>query len=239
MPPFLNRKSMNLTCILVDDDLMCRKSLERLIKKNGQLDILHICENAKDALEILQTTPVDLLFLDVEMPDLTGIELLEKLPVLPQVIFTTSKTEYAHEAFEYQAVDYLKKPITFPRFQVAVHKAIEQSEKNDNFKQTTKEIYIREDRKFIRLDFDDILFFENAGDYVRIKTATGSHIIHGTLSGIAEKLEDPRFLKVHRSFIINLQKIKDIEDGSLVIEKTVIPISRAHKTTLMSRLNFL
>jgi len=230
---------MNLTCIIVDDDLMCRKSLERLVKKSGQLEILHIFENAEEALPVLQKTPVDLLFLDIEMPGLTGLELLAQLPVLPQVIFTTSKTEYAHEAFEYQAVDYLKKPIIFPRFQVAVQKAIDQAEKNNNFGQTKAEIYIREDRKFIRLDFDDILFFENAGDYVRIKTETGSHIIHGTLSGIAGKLEDPRFLKVHRSFIVNLQKIKDIEDGSLVIEKTVIPISRAHKPILMSRLNFL
>ena len=230
---------MNLTCIIVDDDLMCRKSLERLVKKNGQLEILGILESAEDALEFMEATPVDLLFLDVEMPGLNGIELLGQLAVLPYVIFTTSKTEYAHEAFEYQAVDYLKKPITYPRFQIAIQKVLEQGEKTQNFQQTPSEIYIREDRKFIRLNFDEVLFFENVGDYVRVKTETGSHIIHGTLSGIAEKLEDPRFLKVHRSYIVNLQKIKDIEDNSLVIEKTVIPISRAHKPILMSRLSFL
>ena len=106
-------------------------------------------------------------------------------------------------------------------------------------KQNAKDIFIREDRKYVRLDFDDILFFENVGDYVRVKTATTSHIIHGTLRGIAERLEDPRFLKVHRSYIVNLQKIKDIEENTLVIEKTVIPISRAHKPILMSKLNLL
>jgi len=230
---------MKLTCIIVDDDLMCRKSLERLVLKNGQIEILGVFENGEDALDFLDESPVDLLFLDVEMPGLSGTELLGQLTVSPHVVFTTSKTEYAHEAFEFQAIDYLKKPITFPRFQIAVQKVLEQSDKSDDFQQKNSEIYIREDRKFVRLDLGDILFFENVGDYVRVKTETGSHIIHGTLSGIAGRLEDPRFLKVHRSFIVNLQKIKDIEDSSLVIEKTVIPISRAHKSVLMSRLSIL
>jgi len=230
---------MNLTCLVVDDDLMCRKSIQRLIKKNGQLELLEVCENAEEAIHFLETTAVDLVFLDVEMPGLTGIEMLSHIPILPLIIFTTSKTEYAHEAFDYQAVDYLKKPLTFPRFQIAVQKAFEQANRSQSFKQTASEIYIREDRKFVRLDFNDILFFENVGDYVRVKTQTGSHIIHGTLKGIAGRLEETQFLKVHRSFIVNLQKIKDIEDNSLVIAKTVIPISRAHKPILMQHLNLL
>ena len=230
---------MKLTCIVVDDDLICRKSIERLIKKNGQLELLQTCESAEEAIAFLEETPVDLLFLDVEMPGKTGIELLNHIPIQPFVIFTTSKTEYAHEAFEYQAIDYLKKPLTFPRFQIAVQKAFEQTDNTSNFTPTSTEIYIRENRKFIRLDFDNILFFENVGDYVRVKTTTNSHIIHGTLKTIAGKLEDPRFLKVHRSFIINLQKIIDIEDNTLVIDKAVIPISRAQKPVLMKHLKLL
>lgn len=230
---------MKLTCIIVDDDLMCRKSLERLVLKNGEIEILGIFENGEDALVFLDESPVDLLFLDVEMPGLSGTELLGQLTVSPHVVFTTSKAEYAHEAFEFQAIDYLKKPITFSRFQVAVQKVLEQSEKSVDSGEKGSEIYIKEDRRLIRLDFESILFFENVGDYVRVKTETDSHIIHGTLSGIADRLEDPRFLKVHRSFIVNLQKIKDIEHNSLVIDKTVIPISRAHKSGLMSRLSIL
>lgn len=230
---------MTLNCMIVDDELMARKSLERFCKKHEDLNVKSICENAKQALEVLKEEEIDLIFLDVEMPELTGLEFLDQAASLPQVILTTSKTEYAYEAYQYQVADYLKKPFNFIRFQQAVGKVLEIHKINNNYKADAKEIYIREDGRFVRIPYEEILYFENAGDYVSIKTISSSHIIHGTMKGIDSRLNNPQFLKVHRSFIVNLSKIKDIEDGTLVIEKKVIPISRAHRQALMGRLNLL
>lgn len=236
---------MALKCIIVDDDIMARKALERLCCKNIHLNVIGIFENGKLALDYLENNEEpDLVFLDVEMPELTGIELMRSLPDLNAVIFTTSKTEYAFDAFQFQAIDYLHKPITIQRFEQAILKAVDSISKKNALSEarisnSTNEIYVKEDGRLIRVPCDDILFFENIGDYVRVKTLKGQHIIHGTLKGVDESLGDSRFLKVHRSFIINLSKIKDIEENSLVIEKTVIPISRANKNELMGRLKVL
>lgn len=230
---------MIMNCMIVDDDIMARKSIEKLCTKSENLEISAICESAEEALDLLGKDPIDLIFLDVEMPGLSGIDFLEEAPFLPQIILTTSKTEYAYEAFQYQVTDYLKKPFTFPRFQKSVDKALEIHEKNQDYKSNGNEVYVKEDGRFIRVSYDDILFFENVGDYVRVKTGIASHIIHSTLKNIDSKLSNTRFLKVHRSFIVNLDKIVDIQENSLVIDKTVIPISRANKPLLMSKLNFL
>lgn len=230
---------MNLRCIVVDDDQMARKALERLCTKHEKLELVGVYENAQSALAFLETESVDLMFLDVEMPELSGIEMLSYVAYMPMVIFTTSKPEYAFDAFEYQAIDFLKKPITIIRFEQAVAKALENMAKREDYQANANEIYVREEGRYVRIACDDILFFENVGDYVRVKTIKGQHIIHSTLKNINEKIGDSRFLKVHRSFIINLQKIKDIEENSLVIDKTVIPISRANKAELMSRLKVL
>lgn len=230
---------MKLNCMIVDDELMARKSLERLCKKVDALHVVEVCAHPKTALQVLKKEAIDLIFLDIEMPELTGIEFLEQAVALPQVIFTTSKTEYAFEAFEYQVTDYLKKPIAFPRFQQAIQKAMELHEQNNSYKANAKEVYLRENGRFVRVLYEDIFYFENVGDYVKVRTEKGNHIIHGSLKSIDAKLGHPRFLKVHRSFIVNLDKIKDIEENTLVIEKSVIPISRANKSVLMGRLNLL
>ncbi|MDB4727640.1 LytTR family DNA-binding domain-containing protein [Saprospiraceae bacterium] len=228
-----------MNCMIVEDDLMSCKSLERLCKKVEDINVVRICENGKEALEAVSHESLDLIFLDIEMPELNGIDFLNNAVSLPQVIFTTSKTEYAYDAFEYQVTDYLKKPIAFPRFQIAVEKAIETHKKNNAYRTKADEVYIREEGRLVRVPYDDILYFENVGDYVRVKTTAFSHVIHGTLKGIDAKLTNPEFLKVHRSFIVNLSKIKDIEENTLVIDKKVIPISRANKPILMGRLNLL
>ncbi len=231
-----------IKCLIVDDDTMARTALQRLCTKQDQLEVIGDCESAEAALEFFKNpeNEVDLVFLDMEMPGISGRELLDLLPVTPMVIFTTSKTDYAYDAFEYGAIDFLKKPISQPRFEQAVQKVLNLQSGNQLFQASTMNIYVRSEGKFIRLNCDDILFFENVGDYIRIRTASGgNHIIHGTLRGVDERLKDPRFLKVHRSYIVNLDKIVDIEENTLVIDKSVIPISRAHKPLLMNRLRIL
>lgn len=235
-------------CIIIEDEPMSQKALERLCGKHDELEVAAIFGDAESALHWLEENPVgvDLLFLDIEMPGLSGLDFLAQAPPIPAVIFTTGNPEYAVDAFEHRAVDFLKKPITMPRFEAAVSRALELLRLKNNTAQSgtlgqvgSGEIFVREDGRYVRISCDDILFFENVGDYVRIKTTTGQHIIYGALKGVDEKLTDPRFLKVHRSYIVNLQKIKDIEETTLVIDKTVIPISRAHRGELMSRLNVL
>ena len=230
-----------LKCLIVEDEIMARKSLSKLCEKMEQLELIEAYDNAQDALDRIEKDALDLVFLDIEMPGMTGLELLERLTVIPQVIFTTGNKEYAFEAFEYDVTDFLKKPITQLRFAKAVEKAIQRQDQLDAIATASSknEIYIKTEGRFVRVPYSDILYFENVGDYVKVITASGNHIIHGSMKSIDSRIKHPRFLKVHRSYIVNLDKIKDIEDNTLVIAKSVIPISRAHKALLMRTINLL
>lgn len=233
--------SEKLNCIIVDDELMARKSLERLCAKSDALELLSTFDNGKSAIESLESEQVDLIFLDIEMPEMTGIDLIEQLPYLPQIVFTTSNPAYAYEAYEYEVTDFLKKPVTQPRFQRAVEKALNHQKHLDNVADGSAgtEIYIKDGRTYIRIPFNNILYFENEGDYVKLLTDDKTHFLHGSLKSIEQRLHHKRFLKVHRSYIVNLDHIIDIEDHSLVIGRKVIPISRAHYPVLMKLINIL
>lgn len=232
---------MILNSISIDDELLARKTINRLCEKSQHINLIDSFEEGHSALAFLKENEVDLIFLDIEMPGLTGIELLDQLTTIPQVIFTTSNKEYAYDAFEYDVTDFLKKPLVPIRFEKAVEKAIEREEriKAAALSSSRSELYIRTDGKFIRVPYDEILYFENVGDYIKIITEEKAHVFYGALKTIDSRLNHPRLLKVHRSFIVNLDKIKDIEDNTLVINKKVIPISRAHKPILMKSLNVL
>ncbi|PQA59626.1 LytR/AlgR family response regulator transcription factor [Siphonobacter curvatus] len=234
---------MKLKCVIVDDELMARLSLERLCEKREELEIIGIFDQSTEGLNFLREKIVDVLFLDVEMPGLNGLELLDQLSYMPSVILTTSKTEYAFDAFQYQVTDYLKKPISLPRFMQAVDKVIDKktavkapvAPKNTD----PNEIYVKTEGRYIRIEYDNILYVENVGDYVKIRTNQGSHIVYATMKNLEEKLNPKFFFRVHRSFIINLSKIVDIEESNLVIADKVIPISRANKPELLEKLNIL
>lgn len=237
----MNGKTI-LKTLIVDDEPMARRSLERLCEKAEIVDCIAVCDSAETALKEIEQAAIDLLFLDIEMPGLSGIELLDRLPYVPQVIFTTSNPEYAFEAFEYDVTDFLKKPIQQARFQRSLEKAEARAQQLEAVQtgSAEREIYIKVDGRLVRLEYDDILYFENVGDYIKvITTAEKTHVIHGTIKGLDQKLVYPRFLKVHRSYIINLDQVKDIEDNTVVIGKKVIPISRAHKPILLASLNII
>lgn len=229
---------MKLRCIIVEDEVMARKSLQRLCEQHESLDLVSVFENAEDALVFLSTEKVDVIWLDVEMPGLSGFDLLENLTAIPQVIMTTTKTEYAFDAYQYQVTDYLKKPVMLPRFKMAVDKVLELNARKTSVSTQRQEIYVKSEGRYIRLPYSEILYIENIGDYVKIFTQDNSYIIHTTMKYLEEKLGG-QFLRVHRSFIVHLDKIVDIEENNLVIAKKVIPISRANKPELMNRLNML
>ena len=229
---------MKSKCIIVEDEIMARKSLQRLCEQHDSLQLIAAFENAEDALAFLATEEVELIWLDVEMPGLSGFGLLENLTSMPQVIMTTTKTEYAFEAYQYQVTDYLQKPITLPRFKVAVEKVLELNSRKTTVSPERQEIYVKIEGRYIRLPYAEITFVENVGDYVKIFTTKNSYVVHTTMKYLEEKLGN-QFLRVHRSFIVHLDKIVDIEENNLVISNKVIPISRANKSELMTRLNML
>lgn len=229
---------MALKCIIVEDEVMARKALQRLCEQHDSLQLVATFENAEDALAFLAVEEIDLIWLDVEMPGLSGFGLLQNLTSMPQVVMTTTKKEYAFDAYQYQVTDYLQKPITLPRFNIAVEKVLDLDNSKSSVSPERQEIYIKTDGRYLRLPYADILYIENVGDYVKFVSSKSQYIVHTTMKNLEDKL-GRQFLRVHRSYIVHLDKIVDIEENNLVIENKVIPISRANKPELMHRLNML
>ena len=228
-----------MNCIIVDDDEMARVSLQMLCEKIEDLTVIESFESGIDALNWLKKGETDIVFLDIEMPDLSGMELVKTVDDLPQIIFTTSHSKYALEAFEYQVTDFLPKPVELARLLKAVDRA---KELNDNVspQEEQRQLFIRVDGKFVRVELDDILYIESYGAYVRFYSETGKkYIVHSTIKNIDQKITNNSFLKVHRSYVVNLDKIVDIEETNLLIKDKVIPVSRAYRPVLMKKIKTL
>lgn len=242
-----------MNCIIIDDELAARTIIKHLCSKDDDLHVIEEFPNAIQAIKFLNKNEVDLIFLDIHMPDFTGFDFIETLKNPPQIILTTSDRNFAIEAFEYDCiVDYLVKPVELQRFLKAIQKVkslqskpstqqkkivsepISKTEESSN-----QDLYVNIDRRLIKISFDSIYLIEAKGDYIQIKTHEKNYTVHSTLKKIEEKLPESLFLKIHRSFIINFHKIIDIEYNSVLIEKDVVPISRANRPELMKRLNLL
>ncbi len=246
---------MKLKVVIVDDEPLSRSFLEKYCQKIGDLDVAGSFEDAESALLYLNKNEVEILFLDVEMPGVTGFELLDQLLYMPRVILTTSKTDYAFNAFQYGVEDYLKKPIPYNRFQEAISKIREKlnksnsintallqntanSNNNNSNNNAAEEIFIKADGKLTRLNYQEILYIESLGDYVKYITPSRNYVTLSTLKAVEEKMcSTTKFMKVHRSYIVNIQKIKDIQDNTLLIEGKIIPISKSHRSDVLSRIN--
>lgn len=235
-----------MNCIIVDDEIAARAIVKQLCSKMPELDVIEEFDNAIDAIKFLNQHAIDVVFLDIHMPGFTGVDLVQTLKDPPRIVLTTSDTDFAIDAYQYEAiVDYLVKPITLERFEIAIRKiknALAIRPKANAVEETPdigEDLYINIDRRLIKLKFNEILFIEAKGDYIEIKTDKEPFRVHTTLKKIKEKLPEKTFLQIHRSFIINFNKIIDIEDNSVLIEKSVIPISRSNRPELMRRLNLL
>lgn len=234
-----------MNCIIIDDEEMARAIIGQMIDNQPDLKLIQEFPNAIEAIKFLNHIQVDLIFLDIHMPDFTGFDFIQSLKNPPKVILVTSDKNFAIEAFGYECiVDYLVKPITEDRFKKAIQKAYAlNKEVQIKPKSTTdlnlKEFYVNIDRRLIKIEFSKVNIVEAKGDYIYIKTENKNYVVHSTLKKIEEKLPKDLFLKVHRSFIINTKKIIDIEDNSVLIAKDVIPVSRANRPELMKRLNLL
>jgi len=229
--------------IIIDDEKMSRTIVERHIVNNPDLSLTGEFSNAMEAIKHLNQYNVDLIFLDIHMPNFNGFDLIQTLKSPPKIILTTSDKQFAIDAFEYDCiVDYLVKPITKDRFNKAILKACTSSKTSDTTQHNVdkkRELYINIDRRLIKLDMITIKLIEARGDYIIVKTEDKNYTVHCTLKKIQEKLPEELFLKIHRSYIINTKKIIDIEDNSVLIGNDVIPVSRSNRPNLLQRLNLL
>jgi len=231
-----------MNCIIVDDNPIARMAMKKLVEQVHDLSLVYECENAMEAYNLVGRKPVDLLLLDIEMPGMTGLELIKNLgKKSPFIIFTTAKTNYAVDAFELNVVDYLVKPIEPARFIKAIDRVREAIESNkEQIEVKDKEfVFIKDNGILKKVSSDDILYLEAMGDYVKIFTSQKFHIVHATLKSIEEKLPSLKFMRVHRSYIVALNKIDFIEEGVININGVAIPVADAYKTLLNSRLNLL
>ncbi|QCR21818.1 LytTR family DNA-binding domain-containing protein [Pontibacter sp. SGAir0037] len=232
---------MTIRCLAVDDEPLALDIIESYISKLPFLQLVKTCASATEAMQVLQEEKVDLMFLDIEMPELTGIQLLNIMKNQPLIIFTTAYPDYALEGFNQDAVDYLLKPIPFDRFVKAVNKAQERLQRSAKPALEPVPVpaaapahehefmFVKADYKTIRVDFKDVLWIEGLKDYIIIQTTDQKIITLLSMNKMMEKLPESRFLRVHRSFIVALQKIDSIEKSRIRIGKKEIPIGEVYK----------
>lgn len=238
-----------MRCIIIDDDKMSRVSLTKLCEKVSHLDVVKVYESALEAVGDLKSIEqVDLIFLDIHMPELGGFDFVKAMKSVPKIIFTTSDPSKALEAFEVEAVDYLLKPITLPRFLSAVERIRDQSITQASISTISTEtkhiykdeIFVNTDRRLVRISVDEICIVEAKGDYILVKMEDQKvHIVRSRFKNMEERLSPDKFIKVHRSYIINVSKIVDIEDSSVLVKNEIVPISRSHRSQVIEKLNLL
>jgi DNA-binding LytR/AlgR family response regulator len=227
---------VNIRCIVTDDEPMARKGLQGYIEKIDFLELVAVCENAIELNSILKQQPVDLLFLDIEMPYMTGIELLKNLSSPPKVIFTTAYDKYALQGFELEVLDYLLKPVSFERFLKSANKAYDYFKMMEAGEQRIDHLFVKADNKLEKVRFDEILFVEALENYIGIYTASKKIITHSTLKAFQEKLPQQRFIQPHKSYLVAIDKINSIEGNVLHIQQDQVPISKYQKEEVLERI---
>jgi DNA-binding LytR/AlgR family response regulator len=230
-----------ITCFIVDDNDLSRLTLHQLALQTGRLQVTGECKDAIEAHRNITANPPDLVLLDVEMPGMTGLDLLKILPKQTLAILTTSQKQYAVEAFDLNVVDYLIKPVNLPRLMQALDKVRDIMMRNDSEVTAAADdyLFIRDNNILKKLKLEEILWIEAMGDYVKIRTETQWHIVHTTLKAVEEKIKSAKLMRVHRSYIISLDKIDSIEDGAVNITNTPIPVAESYRSKLIQKIKLL
>jgi len=236
------RETNTIRCLIVDDEPPAREIIRRYIQEVPSLELAGECANAIQAFSLLQQQPVDLVFLDIRMPQLNGNDFLKTLKSRPKVIFTTAYPEYALEGYELDVIDYLMKPIPFERFLKAVNKAYQpaliktesvvaaEEKKSDSF------VYFRADRKMIKIMLQDILYIESMKDYIKVFTAGGMIITKQSISSVEAMLPEKEFIRTHRSYIVSTRHIKSFTSELIEIHDTEIPIGKLFRNEVIKTL---
>ena len=232
-----------LNCLIVDDEPVAREVLETHLAKLNFVEIVASCKNAMEAFEYINSQKIDLILLDINMPDVSGLSLAKSINKNIKIIFTTAYREYAIDGFDLQAVDYLLKPISFERLLKAINKY---SDENIHVNTNTERqlldeandfIFVRSDRKMIKINFSDIDYIESLSDYIKIYLPNKNIVTRETITSIEAKLPRKDFMRVHRSFVVSISKIDLFTNEYIEIGKSVIPISRSYKDIVMKRLD--
>lgn len=225
-----------IRCITIDDEPLALKQIVAYIKKTPFLSLVKSCDSAFEALDVLNTEPVDLMFVDINMSDLNGMEFVKSLDNKPQVIFTTAYSEYAIDGFKVDALDYLLKPIGYPDFLKAVNKAQQwfsmiNSPETEHIKTDKDFLFIKSEYKIVRIKFDEIKYIEGMREYVRIFTENSKPVMSLlSMKSLEAQLPANKFMRVHRSFMVNLEKITTIERHRIIFDRDVyIPVSEQYK----------
>lgn len=233
---------MSLTCYIIDDEPLAIEVIESHVSKIDGLEIKATFQNAVKAFQELRNNTVDVLFLDIQMPRLTGIEFLRTLKNPPKVIFTTAYREYALEGFELDVIDYLLKPVSFERFLKAVNRVFDSmdapvsSQVNTDAVDEHHYVFVPSDKKNVKICLEEILFIESKRDYILIKTKNKEVTTYQTITYMEERLPSDQFVRVHRSFIINLKKIESWSNNEVELADITIPIGRTYKREALKKL---
>ena len=230
-------------CLIIDDEPPAREVIKRYIEQIELLELAGECANAIQAITTLQQQPIDLIFLDIRLPQLNGTDFLKTLKNPPKVIFTTAYAEYAVEGYELDVVDYLMKPIRFDRFLKAVNKAfpvqdkqaplkpeVQEGKRNDSF------VYFRADRKMVKVLLNEILYIESMKDYVKVVTVDSTIITKQSISSVEAMLPEKLFVRTHRSFIVSLHKIKSFTNELIEVSNASIPVGKLYRNGVMKLL---
>jgi len=241
---------MKYSIIIVDDEFLARKLLQDYVSKIESLELAGTCSNATDALNLLQQKHIDIMLVDIHMPGINGMELVSSLKDKPVVIFTTAYSEYAVDAFGLGVTDYLLKPFDFPRFFQAINKSIEVVESNKArakteavatttiSESTDNYIVVKADYKLYKINYEDLLYIEGQHEYVTFHTGYKRITALYSLKNLEENLPADKFIRVHKSFIVSFDKIKDLDKNSVTVAGTSIPVGANYRDALLERLHF-
>ena len=226
--------------IIIDDNEIALLATQQCVLKAEQISLVKTFNNALQALSYIASNPVDLIFLDIEMPELNGIEFIKAMKhPHPLIVLTTSHPEFALEAYEHNVLDYLVKPIALPRFLNAIAKAQAMFEKHNIDKIENDIIFIKKGNIIVKVNKSDVLWIEGLGDYVTLNTEKEKFIVHSTMHSIEQKFASNEYMRVHRSFIIRIDRINNIEDNCISYFDKFIPIGKTYRESVFKRLNLL
>jgi DNA-binding LytR/AlgR family response regulator len=227
-------------CLIIDDEPLALKLIKSHLSKLPSFEVAGECRNALQAIEFLKKEKIDLMFLDINMPEITGIEFLKTIPDPPYVIITTAFREYAIEGYDLDIVDFLLKPISFERFLKAVNRFISRTKPARNGNGTPsapnnekKYIHIQDGKTVVKLVLSDILYLEGYGEYVKVITQNKNHLVRNSLTEFENKLSESNFLRIHKSYIVNVQKISGFTTLHVILKSTQLPIGRIYRDKVM------
>jgi DNA-binding LytR/AlgR family response regulator len=224
-----------VSCIIVDDEPLSRDILKKYTAEVKDLTLLGECRDAFEATHLLNQQKVDLIFLDINMPGLSGISFARSLTKSPDIIFTTAYPEYAVEGFDLNAVDYLVKPYSFERFLKAVNRLREKQSRFPSVSSSNRKMVVKADKKLYSIEFCSILYIEGQGDYIRIHLEDQKLMVHDTMKNFLQSLPPEAFLRIHKSFVVNLDRISYLEGNQVIVGGNAIPVSPAHREELLRR----